>query len=186
MRLIGLRGQDGFSMVEVLITLMVISAAFISLSSLTDTTNSFAGKGSVNAYATDALNKFVTLYDNQNLASVNNILGTSAATAQTTVGTTIGSNSAPFNSLTGVGIDAVNALAKLPAPATAVINVCPVDITIAPGNAAALGSTVSSCSTYSSATASLKKVTITVKYGTPQRSRSTAILLAKAVDGGNH
>lgn len=187
MRLVKLRGQDGFSMVEVLITLMVISAAFISLSSLSDTTNSFAGKGSINAYATDALNKFATFYDNQNLANTT-ILNTIGSTS--IIYSNPLSNSGPFVT-GGAGIEAVTALSKLPTPATAEIKVCYVDTNVAPSAANGLGAVSGStfgtnACTNSTATNLIKKVSITVKYGSPTRSRNTTVLLAKAVDGGNH
>lgn len=186
-----LKGQDGFSMVEVLITLMVISSAFISLSALNDTTTSLAGKGSVNANVTDALNKFATFYDNQDF-NTSPYIGTIGG-AGLTVFPLAEWNSPPTTnpfSVGGPGVEAVDALRKI-APATAIIKICYVDLSVAPIDQNALGavagSTIGSNACNNSTPSKLKKVSITIKYGNlPQRSRNITLLLGSAVDGGNH
>ena len=183
-----LNGQDGFSMVEVLITLMVISSAFISLSSLNDVTSSLAGKGSVNANVTDTLNKFATFYDNQNVATSPYLNPTGVDVDIFPLADYNPPSSGFYTG--GPGVEAVDALRKI-VPARAIIKICYVSLSVYPVEQPALGSV--SGSTFGDGACNnttpslLRKVSITIKYGKPpERTRNTTFLLGSAVDGGNH
>ncbi len=167
--------QAGFTIVELLITLIVVGLAFSIFSSLHDSVNSLAGRGQVNINATDTLNRFVQYYQNQKADNLPPPISTPAISNDPyteTIDANTSSDSVLFKA-TGAGADALTALKSMPKPAQVVVKTCFASMNL---GSVACGQQPTK----------LKAVTITLTYGNPSRTKVSTVLVATQNDGGSH